>query len=281
MAPCRISVLTEQPETAAGTLIAAARLAGLVGPSEIDVLAFQRPLSVPIIAMTDGKFTSEQIAPFIAKERGRLSALGAIYNKWVSKAEDHNTSMHWNVIEGDATAAIRERGLGTDFIVLPRPTDRDNTYTQENFRAALFDTSRPILVTPTKPPADFGHRVGIAWRDDEHARQALVAAIPLLKNADQIHVFAGTREGQKPPVVPDVLEGRVSAATLHELPIGGRPFGEILLANSHTLGVDLLVMGAYFHSPLREWIFGGVTRFVLLHADIPLLMFHGRRSLAI
>lgn len=274
MSPCTISVLTERPEKAAGTLTAAARLADLAGPSEINVLAFHRLVSVPILAMTDGKFTSDEIAPFVARERGRLSALSAIYDRWVPQAANQNTSAHWIVIEGDAIAATKNHRFGAGFIVVPRPAGDDDTHTRETFRAALFDTNRPVLVVPFAPHSTFGRRVGIAWREEEHARQALVAAVPLLKNTEQIHIFAGTRDGQRRAIVPDVLQGREPPAKLHEIPIGGRPLGEMLLANSHTLGIDLLVMGAYFHSPLREWIFGGVTRYMLMHADIPLLMFH-------
>ena len=51
-------------------------------------------------------------------------------------------------------------------------------------------------------------------------------------------------------------------------------FGETLLSEAHELDADLLVMGAYAHSPLREMVFGGVTRFMLAHADLPILMRH-------
>jgi nucleotide-binding universal stress UspA family protein len=58
------------------------------------------------------------------------------------------------------------------------------------------------------------------------------------------------------------------------LPIGSEPFGKTLLDKVHRLSADLLVMGAYAHSPLRELILGGVTRYILAHADIPVLMRH-------
>ena len=207
MSPCTISVWTERPEKAAGTLTAAARLADLAGPSEINVLAFHRLVSVPILAMTDGKFTSDEIAPFVARERGRLSALSAIYDRWVPQAANQNTLAHRIVIEGDAIVATKNHRFGAGFIVVPRPTGDDDTYTRETFRAALFDTNGPVLVVPSAPHSTFGRRVGIAWREEEHARQALVAAVPLLKNTEQIHIFAGTRDGQRLAIVPDVLQG--------------------------------------------------------------------------
>jgi nucleotide-binding universal stress UspA family protein len=64
------------------------------------------------------------------------------------------------------------------------------------------------------------------------------------------------------------------AAELHVLPIGSTTFGETLLRKAHELGADMLVMGAYQHTPLREFLLGGVTRYMLNHADMPLLMRH-------
>jgi nucleotide-binding universal stress UspA family protein len=58
------------------------------------------------------------------------------------------------------------------------------------------------------------------------------------------------------------------------LPLGSGPFGQTLLHKAHELGADLLVMGAHAHSPLRELILGGVTRFMLGHADLPVLLRH-------
>ena len=58
------------------------------------------------------------------------------------------------------------------------------------------------------------------------------------------------------------------------LPIGPGPFGQALLDKVRELGADLLVMGAYAHSPLREALLGGVTRHMLAHADLPVLMRH-------
>ena len=51
-----------------------------------------------------------------------------------------------------------------------------------------------------------------------------------------------------------------------------RRFGEALLAKAHELGADMLVLGAYQHKPLREFLLGGVTRHMLTHADLPMLL---------
>jgi nucleotide-binding universal stress UspA family protein len=63
-------------------------------------------------------------------------------------------------------------------------------------------------------------------------------------------------------------------AELQIIPIGEEPFGGTLLARAHAVGADMLVTGAYAHSPLRELILGGVTRYLIAHADLPVLMRH-------
>ncbi len=74
--------------------------------------------------------------------------------------------------------------------------------------------------------------------------------------------------------MPEILTEHGVEAEMIVLPIGAGEFGETLLSEAHELGADLLVMGAYAHSPLRELVFGGVTRFILGHADLPILMRH-------
>jgi nucleotide-binding universal stress UspA family protein len=74
--------------------------------------------------------------------------------------------------------------------------------------------------------------------------------------------------------MPKVLVEHSIRAELHALTIGSAPFGKVLLDKAHDIGAELLVMGAYAHSPLRELILGGVTQYMLDHADLPVLMRH-------
>jgi nucleotide-binding universal stress UspA family protein len=89
-----------------------------------------------------------------------------------------------------------------------------------------------------------------------------------------VYVLMGVRDRGPEPGIPRVLLEHKISAELHVLPIGSEPFGQTLLDTAHRLGADMLVMGAYAHSPLRELILGGVTRYMLDHADLPVLMRH-------
>lgn len=173
----------------------------------------------------------------------------------------------------DIAAAVEARGSRADFIVIARPAPEDDHAIREAFRAALFHTDRPLLMVPPKGPADaFGVRVAVAWRDDPRTLKALVPALRLLERTEEVIVLAGVRPGAARPVLPTVLIEHGLPATLHVLAIDSPPFGDLLLGRAQDLGADMLIMGAYAHSVIREMLLGGVTRHVLAHATLPVLM---------
>jgi nucleotide-binding universal stress UspA family protein len=169
---------------------------------------------------------------------------------------------------------VEERGRRADWIAIERPAPHDYGASWQALRAAMFATERPVLIVPRDCAAGFGRRVAIAWHDDERATKAVLAAVRCLAGCERVHVLAGTREGAPEPQVPEILKEHGVAAELHVLKIAEAPFGATLLQKAHELGADMLVMGAYQHSPLRELFLGGVTRHVLSHADLPVLLRH-------
>jgi nucleotide-binding universal stress UspA family protein len=175
----------------------------------------------------------------------------------------------------DVAAEVEARGSRADFMVLAQPAAQDDRATRDAFRAALFRTERPLLMVPSGRPVEaFGVRVAVAWRDDAQTLKALIPAIRLLGQAQEVHLLAGVRGGATTPAIPSVLVEHGVPATLHVLAIGSPPFGGQLLGLARELGADMLIMGAYAHSPLREMLLGGVTRHMLAHADLPVLMRH-------
>jgi nucleotide-binding universal stress UspA family protein len=166
-------------------------------------------------------------------------------------------------------------GGRADFIVLKRPWPRDPKPDRQAIHAALFKTGRPVLVVPPeRATVPFGRRVAIAWRQDERTTKTVLAALRWLGHAE-IDLLAGAREGTPQPRLPEILNEHGITAKLHVLPITGQKlFGEVLLAKAHALGSDMLVMGAFARHPVRSLILGGVTRYMLARADLPVFMRH-------
>jgi nucleotide-binding universal stress UspA family protein len=142
--------------------------------------------------------------------------------------------------------------------------------------AVLFDTGRPVLLLPRKPVPGIGVRVAIAWNGSAQAARAVMAALPFFRAARQITILSAGPVN--PYASPDGLVTYLSRhdvqATAKRLEPEPAAIGSALLEHCRLLQADLLVMGAYGHSRLREMILGGATREILANAELPVLMIH-------
>jgi nucleotide-binding universal stress UspA family protein len=268
-----ILAVVEHPESAHQTLAAARRLASLMGSARINVLAV-RVLPESTIMPTEEILTSHQALQIRGREEERVAALHATFEAWAATARGASVAVEWVDVEGPADTLVSEWGRRSDFLVLNSPASGDNVPDRLKLQAALFDTDRPVLMAPPGPVVSFGECVTIAWRDDKRTIRSVLAALRLLSQAREVHVLAGVRPGLPAPGLPEILAEHGIAAALHVLEVGAGVFGATLLAKAHGLGTDLLVMGAYTHSPWRQLVLGGVTRHMLAHADLPILMRH-------
>jgi|HubBroStandDraft_6_1064221.scaffolds.fasta_scaffold272337_1 nucleotide-binding universal stress UspA family protein len=271
--PSVILATLDHPDAAFRVLGAAARLAELTAASRVNVLVIRTP---PLSTITTEEVLTRQVEHRVrAEEQRRSDLLRASFNDWVSSSAT-GLLTEWIDVEGLADQAIDEWGRRADFVVMKRPTDRRPEQERRALHTALFDTGRPVLLVPPElPPAPFGRRIAIAWRDDGRTIKAVLSALRLAEGAEQIHVLAGARDTASPPRVPDILDEHSIDATLHVLLISGQQaFGEALLAAAHEVGADMLVMGAFARHPVRSLILGGVTRYMLSHADLPVLLRH-------
>jgi nucleotide-binding universal stress UspA family protein len=268
-----ILVLLRRPEKVSTLLNAAARLAGLMGGARVNALAIREPIQVTGLAAEALIGEADAVLDAREHERERVASVRAAFDRWSTEAGEVATTSYWTEEEGNAATIIGERGRRSDIIVAGQPAE-DDRMARQAFRAALFGTDRPVLMVPPSANAAFGRCVAIAWRDEKRTVRAVIPALRCLVTAEQVHVLIGVREGAESPVLPSLLREHGIRAQLHVLPIGSGPFGKSLLDKAHQLSVDLLVMGAYAHSPLRALILGGVTSHMLAHADLPVLMRH-------
>lgn len=259
-----------EPAAAPVLLRAAAHLADLVGGATVHALIVRTPPAATIMP-TEEVLTTQQARRIREQETARASALTAAFEDWRPHANHPAQLADVEAIDSDMVA---QRGSAADFVVISQPDRRQHGTDLPVIRAALFATDRPVLLVPPGATAPFGRTIAIAWRDDGRAVKAVLAALRLLSSAAQVHVLQGVRDRSEQLPVPAVLPEHGIAARMHVLPIGAGVFGQALLDKAHALGADLLVMGAYGDNPLREMIVGGVTRTMLDHADLPVLMRH-------
>lgn len=144
--------------------------------------------------------------------------------------------------------------------------------------AAMMSAGRPVLIAPKACAIHVGGAVAIGWDDSAMAAHAVTAALPFLEKAKSVTILCiGDQSLEREPgqLLADylALHGIQAGVHLVEQP-SGRSVGGSLLDAGEKLGADLLVVGGYGHSRLREFIIGGATQHIRSHATIPVLMAH-------
>jgi nucleotide-binding universal stress UspA family protein len=270
-----ILAVPDRPECASDVLAAGENLARLVRTKRINVLVMRMPPEATIF-VSEEVLTRAEAARRRAAEQGRADQIKKSFLGWSANlASRSGLVAEWCDIEGKPAALVDEWGRRSDFIVMGRPISRWLQPDHPALHTALFATDRPVLIAPPLASAQFGHRIAIAWRDDGRTLRAVLSVLRWAGDAEEIHVLTGVRDVAAPLSPPQILEEHGITATLHVLPItASEAFGEALLTKAHAIGADMLVMGAFVRSPVRNLILGGVTRHMLAHADLPVLMRH-------
>tara|TARA_R110002110_G_scaffold13062_9_gene62465 strand:+ start:187 stop:1053 length:867 start_codon:yes stop_codon:yes gene_type:complete len=186
-------------------------------------------------------------------------------------------SASWEIAPGLASEIVAMRGGAYDMVVVGRPVRDQTTVAELAAEAALFRTGRPVLIAPPKTPRSIGEAVVIGWNRSASSARSIAAALPLLlmsRSVTIVTVTTGAKTGPSPQDMAKYLSWHEIQAEVVEIPPDHRLVGEVLLEEAERVSADLLVMGAYSHSRLRELILGGVTRHVLQNADLPVLMAH-------
>ncbi|SMH59862.1 universal stress protein [Azospirillum agricola] len=199
----------------------------------------------------------------------------------VSVALD-GVSHRWSVDEGDHVELLAERATYADLAIVAqsaaeRSGERVPLHVPDRLPLA---TACPTLVLPPDQPATapIGRNVLIAWKNGREATHAVRNAMPFLETAESVTVLTvtppGRRDGDGPALVDWLGRHGIAAAQRTETATGGGEVGDRILSTAADLGADLLVMGAYGHSRLRELVLGGATRSVLAGMPLPTLMSH-------
>ncbi len=190
--------------------------------------------------------------------------------------------------DGKATIAFREEegredevaarvGRLHDLIVLARSDRKAGTPANVTLESVLLQSGRPVLVAPAEAAPSIGRKIVIAWNGKPQAARALGASLPFLAKAESVTVLtAGESHALARPgeVVRYLAWHGVRADAIEASATGSGKIGQILLDQASQAGADLMVMGAYGHSRLKEMILGGATHEVLGHAVLPVLMAH-------
>ncbi len=144
----------------------------------------------------------------------------------------------------------------------------------------MLESIRPLLLLPKgKRTNTIGRNVLLAWNGSNEASRAITDAIPILRKAETVTLITiNEQNGDIPNLdMTSFLERhgvKVDTTKAVKVKKGDQNIGEALLEQASQLGCDLIVIGAYGHSRLREYLLGGVTNHLLKNSELPVLMAH-------
>jgi nucleotide-binding universal stress UspA family protein len=178
-------------------------------------------------------------------------------------------------VTGREEDLVAQQARLADLTVVPHPDAGEDVSSSDALHAVLFDSGRPVLISPRTAPATIGSRVCLGWNGTAESASAVYAALPWLQRADGVRILSAEGYQRRGPAAPD-LAAYLALHGVHADIVMFRSVGNSvgggLLAAANDFGCDLLAMGAYSHSRLRQLILGGVTRHVLENSSLPVMM---------
>jgi nucleotide-binding universal stress UspA family protein len=191
----------------------------------------------------------------------------------------------WRDVTGDIIDTLAIHARHADLVVVGQGGDEtvgDKAGQEKLADHLVLDAGTPVLVVPFvgRYPV-IGERVMIAWNASREATRAISDAMPILTRSKMVKVLSvNPKEG--PLGHGDVAGADICLhlarhgvkATCETIHADDLAVGTMLLSRAADDGADLLVMGAYGHSRLRELVLGGATRHILSHMTVPVLLSH-------
>jgi nucleotide-binding universal stress UspA family protein len=266
--------LTSYPEpTPVSVVDDAVSVAAALG-AHLAALSFETRPQVPGHFISNSLVTG-MISAETERSRNNARELLAAFDAAAEKAG----ILHEIILEKSLTLEVPdllvEYARLRDLTIMSVPDD------QWFAEAIIFGSGKPTLILPENPrPRPFElETVAVAWDFSRAAARAIADALPLLERAKKVRVVTVTRE--------KALDTKHSAEELaknlarHGIDVvldmvdaKGSPIGDVLESYTRSHRADLLVMGAYGHSRLREFVLGGATRSLLSKPPLPILFSH-------
>lgn len=275
-----ILVQLDATEQGRARLRIAADLARQHGAQLIGIHAFDLPL--PFAAADAG--SGMALADLLKRMRDDAAATAASVEAAFREQLRHDgIDGEWRLVEGPVAERVALHARYADLLVLGQADPEGEPPADDaTIEAAMFTSGRPILVIPHSGNfTTLGRRVVIGWNGSREATRAVHDALPLIAGAEQVTVLAvnprsGTVAlGDEPGAdIARHLARHGLKVTVERTEATEISAGDLLLNRAADLSADLIVTGAYGHSRVREMILGGVTRTLLRHMTVPVLMSH-------
>ncbi len=273
-----IIVHVDGREPAARRIDAAAALAAAHDARLIGLYAIPR-LIMPSYA--EVQISAEVLENYMSQALEAAAETGAAFEQRAAKA---GVITEWRAVEAEAGNLLAAHGRYADLVIMGQPEEDSGLLIgSDDLPDRVFmDVGRPVLLIPYV--ADYpviGRRVMIAWDGSRTATRAVHDALPLMVGADKVSIMCvnpprgeyGLGDLPGADIAAHLARHGIEAEADH-IDSKDVPIAAMLESRAADFGADLMVMGAYGHTRVREMILGGVTRSMIESMPVPVLMSH-------
>jgi nucleotide-binding universal stress UspA family protein len=233
------------------------------------------PVSLP--------YGSKVLGAVVASERKATEAIAETFARLTANRPFVAEWRALKVPHVDLAPIVMDHGRAADLIIAGQTDpDWDLSPLLDFPERLALESGRPVLVVPYAGRfPEIGRNVVIAWKASRESSRAAFDALPILKAAQQVHILEVKQRGDAPggDLAPDTtiaaslgrhgIKANIRNSVATDLSVGDE-----ILSRLSDLDADLLVMGAYGHSRMRELVFGGATRHIARHMTVPTLFSH-------
>ena len=237
----------------------------------------------PIIPVYGGTFP-EPIPYYASDQLDEASNIEKdLKSKFTKKASEMEVPCEWKSLEGVDVRYIIDTARYTDLVVVPQGYSRygeENTQKIDDYLS--IHLGRPLLVIPDlKKIFNLPKNVIIAWNESHEAARAVHDALPFLDLAERVQVVSVSLTNKQEKAYMIYCDDLRKHLSHHGINVevvavdeSSKGTGATILQSAIEYDADLIIMGAYGHSRLKEIVLGGATRYLLKHTSIPLFLSH-------
>ncbi len=191
----------------------------------------------------------------------------------------------WRCMEswdGDKGSSVTALARNVDLVVIDQGADEDYLDSKDLPARLVLESGRPVLVIPSFGEySEIGRNILLAWNNSRESARACFDALPFMKRADEVKILTINQESDFESKSFSPVDDLALSLSRHDIKVETHNVAHTTISVSNEIlsraadfGSDLLVMGCYGHSRLRETVFGGVTRDILKSMSLPVLMSH-------
>lgn len=235
---------------------------------------------LPDAVIRDGGLVAPSVLEY--DDRNLNHALAGCEQRFRAALHPLCNSVEWRCATAQPADFLAAEARAADLLIVGQtePDSRAGAMGSFDIGDAVMKCRRPMLIVPPQMTSLAVNRILVAWKETAEARRAIAAALPLLRQARDVMIVEiiadETENFQATKRLSDIerwlLSHRIAASARVEL--SGGDAGKQLGMLSADYNADIVLAGAYGHSRLREWAFGGVTRHLLEQTSACTLLMH-------